>query len=117
MIDWLIRYADGSTYDSRDGAAWEAPRWGVLRVYFCDERTGVSMEPSPIGHWIWRDGRWVGLDDLSGFYDYLGNHEGPCVVLFGRTLRDDDWERFIVEESKFLTGADKSAWRVRERRT
>lgn len=113
---WVIKYADGSTFSSEDGAPHEAPRWGVMRVYREDERVGVAYEPSPVGYWIWRE-NWMGLMTESGLWDYLGNHPEPCVVLMGRTLPEADWEAFIKEEAEFITGILKSGWRSRERPT
>lgn len=115
-MDWVIRYADGSQFSSDDGGPEQAPRTGVLRVYHADEATGVSVEMAREGYWVWRDGRWSGIDTPDGLWDYLWHQPGMCLVLSGRTIRDTDWEAFVVEEAKLLTGRDKSAWRARERR-
>ncbi len=122
MIEWLILYADESTFSNLDGLPYEAPREGVMETFFADERTGVSVESSPIGRWGWKadsdglNGRWFGFDDHHGFLDYLAHYPGPVIPLFGRTLHDHEWEGRIRDFAKELMRSDKSAWRSRERR-
>lgn len=117
MMEWIIRYEDGSTFSNLDGMPWEAPRWGVMRVYYADDVVGVCVEESTVGFWGWLGDCWVGFRDEMGFWDYLGNHKKSQVVpLFGRTLPDSDWEKYLADEVKFITGLQKSAWRKRERR-
>ena len=115
-MDWLILYADGSRFSSLDGEAHEAPRMGVMQTFYMDHATGVSVEPSLIGHWIWRSNRWFGCDDHMGFWDYMFNHPEPCVCLFGRTLHNEEWEAEVYQQTLAITGEPKSAWRARERR-
>lgn len=116
MLDWLILYGDGSTFSNLDGPPHEAPRTGVMQTFFMDERTGVSIESSLIGHWGWKDGRWFGFDDHMGFWDYLFHHPEPCICLFGRTLHDEEWQARILPLVREITNTPKSAWRARERR-
>lgn len=113
-MDWFIRYADGSVYSSDQGPPHTAPRWGVLRVYKEDARVGVQYEPSDVGFWVWRFGTWIGLMEKSALWDYLGNNPGPCIVLMGITLPDENWMDFVKEEAEFLSKAQKSGWRKRE---
>ena len=120
---WVILYADDSTFSSEDGEPHEAPRMGVQRIYFSDERVGVGVEGSPIGRWGWKtdaddaNGRWFGFDDHGGFLDYLMTYPRPCVSLFGRTLHPHEWEAVVAKDARRILGEPKSAWRERERRT
>jgi len=115
-VDWLILYDDGSTFTNLDGAPHEAPRSGVMQTFYMDDATGVSVESSPIGHWIWKRNRWFGVDDHMGFWDYLFHYPEPCVAIFGRTLHNEEWERRVHEQTIELMKMPKSAWRQRERR-
>jgi hypothetical protein len=106
-VDWLILYHDGSTFSSEDGGPEEAPRTGVMDVYYCSEETGVSVEHSNDGIWIWRDGLWMGTDNF-GWHDYLFNQPGWLVMLFGRTLRDVDWQSKVKTVASEIMKTPKS---------
>lgn len=115
-IDWAILYADRSVVTSLDCEPWEAPRHGVQQTFYCDPDTGVGVESSLIGHWVWKQNRWFGCDDHMGFWDYMFHHPEPCICLFGRTLHNDVWEQDIRDKAIEICGWPKSAWRPRERR-
>jgi len=115
-MDWLVAYADGSTFSSGDGAPEAAPRAGGQEVYLLDEATGWKIEPSRVGHWVWREGQWSGVHDLSGWYDYLFHHPEPGLTLFGRTLKDEEWEQRVSKRGEVIMGLPKQGWRKRERR-
>ena len=113
LLEWKILYADGSTFSNIDGEPREAPRCGVQAVFYADDLVGVMVETSHDGYWAWV-GEWQGLD-LAGFWDHLFHHPSPLVV-FGRYLKDSDWEgriRALIEDEM---DRPKSAWRKRERR-
>lgn len=122
MTEWAILYADGSVWRDTDGAPHEAPRVGVQRVFFRDERVGVGVEVSPVGRWGWATdrndelGRWIGFDDYGGFYDYLSTYPRPAVVLFGRTIHPHEWEEVLRTDAERIMGVTKTAWRDQERR-
>lgn len=115
-MEWLIQYADGSTFSSDDGAPHEAPRHGVMQTFYMDDATGVSVEGSLIGHWVWKSNRWFGCDDHMGFWDYMFHHPGPLLAIFGRTLHNEEWEEDVRLKTQELLRTPKSAWRQRERR-
>lgn len=115
LMEWLIRYHDGSEFSNRDGEPWEAPRYGVMEVLYCDAGTGVSHEGSPAGYWVWRDGQWSGVD-TQGWWDYLYHHPGPLTMIFGRTIKDAEWESRVSQLAKDRFHIEKSGWRKRERR-
>ena len=110
---WLILYDDESTFSNLDGAPYEAPRTGVQMVFRRDERAGVAVEDSPHGYWVW-DGVWLGVDP-AGFWDHLFHHPTPPLVIFGRYVRDEEWEGRIQERIRQEMNTHKSAWRKRER--
>ena len=115
MIDWLIQYHDGSTFSSADGPPHAAPRNGVMQVFYMDEATGVSVETSPEGYWVWKSNRWFGTDQM-GYWDYRFHWMEPQVAIYGRTMHNEEWEGEIRLKSQELLGTPKSAWRQRERR-
>lgn len=107
-------YRDGSVFTNLDGEPHEAPRSGVMQTFYASEATGVSVEPSRVGVWVWR-GMWMGLDSEWALHDYMVN-EWPILALFGRTVRDEVWEGEVLRLSREIMGEPKSAWRLRERR-
>lgn len=122
MTEWLILYADGSRFSSRDGEPWQAPRNGVQFVIVEDPDVGTRAESSPIGHWGWNDGQWVGYEDMGGYYDYewfhgLASESAPLIVtLTGRMTKSADWEAMIRHASEVIMGIEKHGWREYERR-
>lgn len=113
--EWAVLYADGRVVTNLDGAFNEIPRNGVMQVFYASELTGVSVESSPEGIWLWRDGLWMGSDTF-GLWDYLFHDEGPLCVLFGRTVKDAEWMSEVHRKSIEIMGEPKSAWTTRERR-
>lgn len=114
LLDWKILYADGKVFSNLDGEAWEAPRNGVMYAFYMDESTGVSVEHSPHGIWVWRTNRWFGTDD-RGWHDYMYFHPGQTTMIFGRTLHNEQWEKDIHERCIEIMAEPKTAWRPRER--
>lgn len=87
---WRIYYGDWSTFSDRDGTPFDAPTANVQVIaYQSDSSKGFSLIHGK-DNYIWRDGQWHGTD-TSGFWDYLYLSTGPKAVLFGRTLRNDDF--------------------------
>jgi hypothetical protein len=113
--EWVILYADGSTFSDLDGSFMQAPRNGVMQVFYASELTGVSVESSQEGYWLWRDGVWMG-SDVFGYHDYMFHDPGPLCVLFGRTRKDEVWMGEVHRMSVEIMGEPKSAWTTRERR-
>lgn len=116
LLDWKILYADGKVLSNLDGEAWEATRNGVMQTFYMDESTGVSVEGSLIGHWVWKSNRWFGCDDHMGFWDYMFHYPGKLTAVFGRTLHNEEWEADIRRLSIEIMNEPKTAWRPRERR-
>lgn len=113
--EWAILYTNGTVFTNLDGGFMDAPRNGVAQVFYSSELTGVSVESSPEGVWLWRDGLWMGSDTF-GLWDYLFHDPGPLCVLFGRTVKDEKWMGDIHQKALEIMGEPKSAWRSRERR-
>jgi hypothetical protein len=59
-------------------------------------------------YYVWRDGRWHGLD-IFGLFDFLLD---TGLVLFGRTVSRKEYAA-IYQQAK----ADKSGWLPGERRS
>lgn len=79
---WRIYYGDGSTYS---GDPFLAPPTNAQGVAFKD-RSPVFGKSA----YYWRDNDWWACDE-AGMWDYLMMHIGPKAVVFGRTLRDDQF--------------------------
>ena len=115
MLEWKILYGDGKTFSNLDGEPWDAPRCGVQTVFYCEEATGVTVESSLDGYWVWKETRWFGVD-VAGYWDYRFHHRSPQVVVYGRYIKDEDWEGRIHALIQSEMDTPKSAWRARERR-
>jgi hypothetical protein len=71
-----------------------------------DENTGPYFQ-SGDDYYVWRDGRWVGVDHF-GLFDYLLD---TGLVLFGRTTTNAEYQA-IYHRAK----AEKQTWQPRERK-
>jgi hypothetical protein len=94
-VEWIIHYADGTTFTNLDGAPHEAPRTGVQIVQALDIR---------VGRMIWRDVdfyTWSGEDwlprDLLGVMDYLTEPGAEKIVLRGRCITSAQFWRIYNE--------------------
>lgn len=82
---WRIYYGDGSTFTDQDGAPWEAPRTNVQVI-----KTESGFQHSKDAYY-WNEAfGWQGCD-TAGMYDYLMSYRAPAVVLFGRSIRNEDF--------------------------
>ena len=86
-IEWRVYYDDGSTFTDLDGSPYDAPATGVqIIVSRSGEKTILSRGKTA---YYWKDG-WNPCDE-PGMYDYLMLYKGPKAVLFGRTIRDEEY--------------------------
>lgn len=97
---WRLYYGDGSTFSSADGPPFDAPPANV-QVVVCQDSstpTGFNLRHG-LDAYYWRDDvGWQGCD-VPGLWDYLMMHRGPKVVLFGRSVRDDDFWKIVSRSS------------------
>jgi hypothetical protein len=96
---WRIYYGDGGTFSNRDGSPFSAPAVNVqvVAIEYDNERGfGLMHGSQDKGVFCWRgdDYGWQVMD-VPGFYDYLMTHLGPCKVIFGRTIRDDEFWKIV----------------------
>ena len=109
--EWLIVYADGSTYSSDDGPPEDAPTSGVQVVYNANASVGFKVEQSRPGYWGWVNGYgWMGYQTDSGYWDYLMPPGVMKYVLYGRILPDEDWHEIQKKAGELATGLAKSGW-------
>ena len=95
---WRIYYADGSTFDDSQGAADDAPPFGVVCIVQADPDTGRSI----MHGWDWyyfndTEGRaplWWGADTL-GIHDRLLHRLPMRGVLLGRTVSVDQFRHLM----------------------
>lgn len=94
--EWRVYYGDGSTYDDTDGPPHLAPKRGVQAIVRTHPRVGFLVLEGHDYYWYGR-GEWFG-GDRFGLFDYL-SRSGRKVVLFGRSIRRDEYES-IVEDAR-----------------
>lgn len=96
---WIVYYADGSTFSDRDGSAFEAPSVGMQ----CIVQAADNVKGFSIGHGkdyaYWKENGW-NVCDWGGLFDYLMLYRGPKAVLFGRSIRTDDYYRILSRASE-----------------
>lgn len=82
------------------GDPFLAPATGVIVIAIEDAKSnkGFRLTLSKDAYY-YKDDRWWGCDDM-GMYDYLMTHVGPKAVLFGRTIRDDDYWNIVTRANK-----------------
>lgn len=113
---FAILYEDGSWFTSKDGAYWQAPRYGVQVVLQDDDNVGVEIvrakrADSEDGWWIWKDGMWFGTNrEGADAYRLMHHHPEHCT-LQGTWLRHDRWQEALQEAEH-----RKAAWYPHERR-
>lgn len=90
LKDWKIFYADGTTYSSNDGKPENAVKIGVQAIIVSDDRVGRRVESSE-DFYIWTpdNGGWRGANHFR-MSEYL-YEKGSKVVLFGRTMSDEQY--------------------------
>ena len=91
-MKWKIFYPDGASYSSDDGDPALAPKRGVQAIAVTDSMIGRRIERSE-NFYIWTpaNGGWRGADKF-GLFDYLID-PGYKIVLFGRTLSEDEYRK------------------------
>ena len=103
---WRIYYGDGTTFDSTQGAD-NAPALNVQAIVqrdpsphgvgrFVIHGGGQRPNRAPIDYYCYdsEQGIWQGCD-FFGLWDYLAR-PGWKKVLFGRTVRDEVYQRIIT---------------------
>lgn len=95
-VVWRIYFADGSTFDSADGAPWEAPKRGVAVILVRDgrfDRRILKMSNAYI--WSPTVDRW--LDQETAMDAYVRVIKEPwCVVLNGEYQRESEFEDILI---------------------
>lgn len=115
MSKYKIFYDSGETYTDQAGPVDQAPKRGVQGIVLADELLGRRTEHSNDFYiYVPERGLWRGVDQF-GLFDYL-IEPGFKVVLFGRTLADDDYRQFwkIMLDDTYLP--PKSAIGANERK-
>lgn len=113
-MQWKIYYSDG-TYSSEDGPPELAPKRDVQTIAVADDTVGRRIERGN-DYYIYDKSRgtWRGVDQF-GLFDYL-ILPGSKIVLFGRTLSDDDYRAVWKRAAHDLDLPAKSAFHPDERK-
>lgn len=102
MSEWKIYYSGGKTYSSEDGDAFHAPRVDVQVVV---QDGGIQSGKTA---YFWNPEIGWNACDWPGLWDYLQSFDGPQSVIFGRSIRDEEfWEtmkRAEVERDEAKVG-------------
>lgn len=108
---WKIFYPN-STYT---GAPELAPKTGVQAIIVSDERVGRRVERAD-DFYIWapENGGWRGANHFR-LSEYL-QEPGYKIVLFGRTISDDDYAEVMRRATDDKDLPPKSGWAKGERR-
>lgn len=86
-----IYYGGGATYS---GDPFLAPPVNVQVVAQEGDGPGGRILMHGRDFYIWREFGWT-ISDQAGFWDYLMLYHGPKAVLFGRTIRDEDFQETL----------------------
>ncbi len=106
-MKWCVYYGDESVFCDGDGLPDCAPARNVQIIAQISREHGWEAVAGN-DYYIWRDGRWVGVDKF-GLYDYLID-PGWKRVLFGRMLTKEEynevWKR-VSGDMPDKTGTEK----------
>lgn len=96
-MKFRIYYGNGETYS---GDPFHAPRVNVQAIAIEDPDASRGCKTiTGKDAYYWKHGRWYGCD-TPGMWDYLYFHDGPIAIIFGRTIRDDDYWRMVQRANK-----------------
>jgi hypothetical protein len=102
MSSFRVYYGDGMVYDSATGGKPAARNVQVI----VQEHPDVGWHTqSKKDYYIWRDGRYVGVD-LFGVFDWLLDRGD---ILFGRTLTQKQFDA-IMKKAIADLGEAKTGW-------
>jgi hypothetical protein len=104
-VRYRIYYSDGTTYDGTVETVPQAPPTGVQVIVQFDDYSEHWYMQSGSDNYIWRDGRWVGVDD-TGRTVYLVT-PGWKRVLFGETIRTERWLQAFNEAIAYRNKLDQ----------
>lgn len=113
-LRWRTFYGDGATFSDADGSPYDAPRLNVQVIVGADPQIGRYIVSDKDAYW-WEPEheRWFG-GDRRGEWDYLCRL-GPRVVLYGRAIGDDAYNRAIAAALSDPDFPSKTAWARGER--
>jgi hypothetical protein len=112
-MKWKVFYGGDATYSDEDGPPQLAPKRNVQCISVEDSARGRRIEYSE-NYYILTDHGWRGCDKF-GLFDYL-IEPGFKVVLFGRSLSDEDYTAVWHRASRDPYLPPKSAYGKDERR-
>jgi hypothetical protein len=111
-MNWILFYADGSTFSNLDGEAHESPPSGM--VAFAQNHPDVGHEVRDGHTFIFKDDRWWSCD-MQGVQDQLIHfaHEIQAYRL-GRWATDAEYTN-IMKRARESNLEPKSAYNFNER--
>jgi hypothetical protein len=88
-MEWIVYYADGSSFTNEDGTPENAPRDGVQCVAIANENFGKVLwhggTSENFAFYCWHDTEWV-PHDMLGLMTYLGQPGATKIVLRGYAI-------------------------------
>ena len=117
FCDWVIWYADGSSFTSQDGPPEAAPRVGVQVVCMRDDRVGFipwfndhfycwQKDTAGVGYWTPHD-----YDGMTHYMDTVT----PAIRLRGYTIPDSDFQEIYARAIADSRMPPRSGRDVREK--
>ena len=99
---WIIFYTDGTTFCSKDGTPWDAPRMGVSSIASVrgDMADWYNVNQFDFYYYEEDKGGWLEARDQYTVMLHLLRAKYPCV-LFGEMLSDAEWNREIKAIHKY----------------
>jgi hypothetical protein len=97
LMDWIVYYADGSTFSSQDGEPWDAPRRYVQLVMQRHPAKGAVILHGSCNDYIyycWHGDQWRPHTQV-GFEQYLDAPGSVKVRLCGYWIEDEKFSAVI----------------------
>ena len=95
MAEWVIWYADESSFSSDDGSPWEAPRDNVICIAVALPEVGRhTVQGVDYYCWHFEDSLWV-PHGRTGLHQYLRLPGKSKVVLEGYWVPRDRFTRIL----------------------
>ena len=87
-LPFMIWYGDDTTYSHKDGDPYHAPQNNVQAVACGDGPVRSNKEA-----YYWNNETGWQACDQNGLEDYKRMYVGPKAILYGRTIRNQDYWR------------------------
>lgn len=119
MVEWIIWYADGTTFSSDEGGPEQAPKEGVIVVGVRDQQVGRRLLHSG-DYFCWQhdnlgaqNSEWV-VHNSDGLKYYLSRPFEVGIYIIGYNLTGLKWQMIYADAMGDKRLPDKTGWDWRE---